>query len=101
MDDALKTTVDGFFPIQHCVYDWVRIQLYKRALEVGRPLLAVKTDALVFAGLEHEVKKEHTFAGIGRWGVSSEMTLTIFGSECLSAVCQFCISVMPHSIVCA
>ena len=65
--------VDGFFPIQHCVYDWVRIQLYKRALEVGRPLLAVKTDALVFAGLEHEVKKEHTFAGIGRWGVSSEM----------------------------
>ena len=64
--------VDGFYPTQHFVYDWVRVQLYERALSVGRPLLAVRTDALYFAGLEAEVLKEHTFAGIGRWGVSCE-----------------------------
>ena len=65
--------VDGFYPTQHLVYDWVRIQLYLRVVAVGRPHRAVKTDALVFAGLEPAVEKEHTFAGIGRWGVSSEL----------------------------
>ena len=61
--------VDGFFPIHHAVSDFVRIQLYKRAREVGRPLVAVNTDALWFAGAEVAVPKEHTLCGIGKWGV--------------------------------
>ena len=61
--------VDGFYPIHHCVGDWVRRELYKRAIQVARPIVAVKTDALTFAGLDADVKKEHTFEGIGLWGV--------------------------------
>jgi hypothetical protein len=61
--------VDGLYPIHHCVGDWVRRELYKRAIKVARPIVAVKTDALTFAGLEADVKKEHTFEGIGQWGV--------------------------------
>jgi hypothetical protein len=61
--------VDGFYPIHHCVGDWLRRELYARAAKVARPVVAVKTDELAFAGIEPEVAKIHTFAGIGQWGV--------------------------------
>ena len=60
---------NGFYPLQHAVYDWMRAALYQRAVAVGRPLLGVKTDALWFAGAQPDVAKAQTFAGIGAWGV--------------------------------
>jgi hypothetical protein len=66
--------VDGFYPVQHWVYDWVRRALFLRAREVGRPMVAVKTDALWFAGAEPAVDKQHTFEGIGGWGIKAGKT---------------------------
>ena len=53
--------VDGFYPLHHCIGDWVRRELFTRVIKVGRPHVAVKTDALAFAGFEPDVAKVHNF----------------------------------------
>ncbi len=43
--------------------------LYNHAVAVARPIRAVKTDALWFAGAEPTINKDASFEGIGKWGV--------------------------------
>ena len=66
---------NGFYPVQHAVYDFMRRELFLRAVAVGRPLMAVKVDALWFAGAEPVVPKHHTLEGIGKWGVKAGLAL--------------------------
>ena len=63
---------DGFYPLQHMIYDMQRLALYKKALEVGKPVLAVKTDCLWFMGHDAEVPKDRSYSGIGGWEVAHD-----------------------------
>jgi hypothetical protein len=62
---------DGFFPIQHIVYDKQRMALYHRALAVGKPVIAAKVDCLWFEGFDEKalVPKNNSAKGIGTWSV--------------------------------
>lgn len=60
---------DGFMPIHYAVLDAQRRVLYEKAVEVGLPVLGVKTDCLFFAGHDpaKDVPKVGTFEAIGSW----------------------------------
>ena len=62
---------DGFFPIQHIVYDKQRMALYKRAVAVGKPVVAAKVDCLWFEGFDEAllVRKDNSVKGMGSWAV--------------------------------
>jgi hypothetical protein len=62
---------DGFYPIQHLIYDQQRMALYKRAVDVGRPVIAVKVDCLWFKGFKAQtlVPKDNSAKGMGSWAV--------------------------------
>jgi hypothetical protein len=63
---------DGFYPVQLMIYDMQRLALYNKAIEVGRPVLAVKTDCLWFKGHDVEVPKDRSYGGIGSWEVAHD-----------------------------
>jgi hypothetical protein len=62
---------EGFMPIHHAVLDAQRRVLYKKAIEVGQPVLAVKTDCLFFKGHDPalDVPKRGNYGSIGTWCV--------------------------------
>ena len=62
---------EGFMPTHHFVLDAQRRVLFEKAVEVGLPVLGVKTDCLYFKGHDPalDVAKKSTFAAIGSWHV--------------------------------
>ena len=62
---------DGFFPIQHIVYEKQRMALYERAVAVGKPVVAAKVDCLWFEGFDEAalVRKDNSVKGMGSWAV--------------------------------
>lgn len=62
---------DGFFPIQHIVYDKQRMALYERAVAVGKPVVAAKVDCLWFEGFDKGalVLKDNSAKAMGSWSV--------------------------------
>lgn len=60
---------EGFMPIHYAILDAQRRVLYEKAVEVGLPVLGVKTDCLFFAGHDpaKDVPKMSTFEAIGSW----------------------------------
>ena len=65
-ETALK---EGFYPAHLRVLDGQRRVLYEKAVEVGKPILAVDTDCLYYAGHEPELDtpKRNSFEGVGTW----------------------------------
>lgn len=65
---------EGFMPIHHAVLDGQRRVLYEKAVEIGKPVLAVKTDCLFYKG--HNIaefsSKRNSFDSIGTWHVYKE-----------------------------
>lgn len=62
---------DGFFPIQHIIYDKQRLALYNRAVLVGKPVVSAKVDCLWFKGFDETllVPKDNSAAGMGSWSI--------------------------------